>query len=265
MSFDALQAQELRDAEQASPTERGEVPEASAALGFAEKECDDCPEMRQVSLENGDTILVATHELTWRKYIRSVEQAQCPLPDQITAVPSSDLPVTHISPLEFSCYLDWLNDRTHGGYRLPTAEEWRAFSKPAVQRNFPWGNELGWDNAVVFGHFDPAPLRRLNAAHSWIGGRTPSIHNFLLPVGSFAPSERGLYDIVGNVAEYTSTCEPGPPTCLRVASSEECQVAVILGGGVFDPVAKDGFMAFASKRFVNLQQDVGFRIVRDGK
>ncbi|GAA4035079.1 formylglycine-generating enzyme family protein [Parerythrobacter jejuensis] len=265
LSFDAPQAQELRDAEQPSPIARGEAPAASSVLGLVEKDCDECPEMRRVTLENGDSILVATHELTWREYNFSVEQSQCPLPSQVASVPSSDLPVTHISPIEFNCYLDWLNGRTQGGYRLPTAEEWRAFAKPAAQRKFPWGEELGWDNAVVFEHFDPAPLRKFNVAHSWVGGRTPSIHSFLLPVGSFAPSERGLYDIVGNVAEYTSTWEPGPPTCLRVASSQECQVAVILGGGVFDLVAEDGFMAFASKRFVNLPQDVGFRIVRNGE
>ena len=237
----------------------------SAAPGLVQKDCDDCPEMRQISLENGDTILVAIHELTWRDYNRSVEQAQCPLPYRITAIPSSDLPVTHISPLEFSCYLEWLNGRTQGGYRLPTAEEWRAFSKPTAQRKFPWGNELGWDNAVVFEHFDTAPLRRLDVAHSWMGGRTPSTHSFILPVGSFAPNERGLYDVVGNVAEYTSTWEPGPAVCLRVASPEECQVAVILGGGVFDPVAEGGFMAFSSEGFVNLQEPIGFRIVRDVK
>ena len=221
--------------------------------------------MRRVSVENGTTLLVALRELTWREYNHSVEQSQCPLPDQITEIPSSDLPVTHISPLQFNCYLDWLNARTRGGYRLPTAEEWRAFSKPAMERMFPWGDKLGWDNAVVSKHFDTAPRRKMYVAHSWIGGPTPSIHSFLLPAGSFAPSERGLYDIVGNVAEYTSDWEPGDETCLRVASSEECQVAVIVGGGVFDPVAEDGFMAFSSKRFVNLQQDVGFRIVRDGE
>jgi formylglycine-generating enzyme required for sulfatase activity len=67
------------------------------------------------------------------------------------------------------------------GGRLPLAAEWESFaSNNDPARVYPWGND------------DPSHLLANYDEH--YGGTSP--------VGSFAPSEIGLYDLAGNLSEW---------------------------------------------------------------
>ena len=69
----------------------------------------------------------------------------------------------------------------HMGGRLPSVQEWERFaSNNDPARIYPWGNA--------------APTRSLANFGEHFGGTTP--------VGSFAPSEIGLYDLAGNLSEW---------------------------------------------------------------
>lgn len=81
-------------------------------------------------------------------------------------------------------------------YRLPTEAEWELAARSGSSDNiYPWGSESTMsENGCYEANFSPGE-----------GGYAAD--NFLItaPVRSFKPNNIGLYDMAGNVAEWTST------------------------------------------------------------
>ncbi|MEI7676351.1 MAG: SUMF1/EgtB/PvdO family nonheme iron enzyme [Bacteroidales bacterium] len=84
-------------------------------------------------------------------------------------------------------------------FRLPTEAEWeyaaKGGKKGSQNKKYPWrGDDVTDKNGCYFANFKPQK-----------GDFTSDGYLITSPVGSFLPNELGLYDIVGNVAEWTST------------------------------------------------------------
>jgi len=93
-------------------------------------------------------------------------------------------PVVLVSYHDAVSYCEWKGNKLRAKYRLPTEEEWEKAARGTHGRIFPWGSKWIAEN--------------LNSgAHA---GSTTSVGQF--PLGK---SPYGLYDMVGNTFEWTST------------------------------------------------------------
>jgi formylglycine-generating enzyme required for sulfatase activity len=88
-------------------------------------------------------------------------------------------------------------------YRLPTEGEWEYAARAGKNGNkYPWATDALKDDKDCFmANFKPGE-----------GDYTEDGHLITARVASFSPNEFGLYDMAGNVAEWTSTVfyESGP-------------------------------------------------------
>jgi formylglycine-generating enzyme required for sulfatase activity len=125
-------------------------------------------------------------------------------------------PAVCVSWQDAQAYVSWLNNRVHGQssapgpYRLPSESEWEYATRAGSTTYFWWGDD-----------------ESKASAHAWFkansGGHTHPVG--LKPMNSF-----GLYDVVGNVWQWTEDCyaenytsapadgraSPGGTDCLRV-------------------------------------------------
>jgi formylglycine-generating enzyme len=120
-------------------------------------------------------------------------------------------PVTHVAHADAVAYAEW------AGKVLPTEEEWEYAARGGLDGAvFPWGNEFSPRGKVMANTWHgPFPWRR----------ETPRWER-TSPVGSYPPNGYGLYDVAGNVWEWTADqfVEPGSEAascCAPVPSQEE--------------------------------------------
>ena len=113
-------------------------------------------------------------------------------PDSAAAAPEE--PVVQLSYRDVTAYADWK------GRSLPTVGEWQhAASQSGAYRDFPWGEEM-LPGGAYLGNWWQGNFPFADAVADGFPG--------IAPVRSFPPAENGLYDIAGNVWEWTASRDP---------------------------------------------------------
>ncbi|MEO8672714.1 MAG: SUMF1/EgtB/PvdO family nonheme iron enzyme [Tahibacter sp.] len=178
---------------------------------------------------------------------------------------SDDLPVIHVSWVDAQAYLNWLSARSGKKYRLPSEAEFEYALRAGSTTRFWWGDgDPPRVLANVTGARDPSPMRR-----TWSKAFARYNDGFWgpAPLHSFPANPLGLFDIDGNVSEWTADC--WHDNYIRAPRDSEawvnpgCERHVVRGGswGSDPDQVRSAFRlsALASTRSARL----GFRVARD--
>ena len=177
-------------------------------------------------------------------------------------------PVVCVNLDDVQSYLAWLSSTTGHRYRLPSEAEWEYFARAGTTSTRFWGDGRG--EACANANVADLTL----ADQLGIVTPNPEVHflcrdgyAFTAPVGSFKPNAFGLYDINGNVWEWTADCHnesyTGAPTDGRARSDGDCDSHMDRGGSW---VNSPKYLRTASRhKDVNTIRNtvLGFRVVRE--
>ena len=177
------------------------------------------------------------------------------------SVEQPDQPAVCVNWDDAQAYAAWLNDKIgaktgaktgDGPYRLPSEAEWEYAARAGSDTARWWGNDIGVNNA------------------NCNGCGSPWDNKAFARVDSFGPNPFGLYDMLGNVWQWTGDCwnetylgAPGDGTARRTG---DCSKRVLRGGSWSNlPVfvrSAARVAGEASRQDFDNSTDAGFRIAR---
>ena len=173
-------------------------------------------------------------------------------------------PVVCVSWDDAQAYVAWLSAKTGHVYRLPTEAEWE-YAARAGTRTARYGS----DNPAEFCRYTNVGDLDYSEQHPGDSGVNRACRDgyaFTSPVGSFPPNRFGLYDMLGNVMDWTEDCwnanYSGAPTGGMAWQSGDCDRRVVRGGS-WD--ADLSVVRSAHRRGIRTSKRVtsfGFRVAR---
>lgn len=176
-------------------------------------------------------------------------------------------PVINVSWYDAQLYVAWLNERVRssvqgasapppdasatppsGPYRLLTEAEWEYAARAGTTTAYYWGDDRRKGMANCDG-----------CGSEWDNQQTA-------PVGSFPPNPFGLYDMAGNVLQWTEDCYHenynGAPTDGSAWKGRICDARMMRGGSWFNST----YYIRASQRFIVSPHfranNAGFRVAK---
>ena len=112
---------------------------------------------------------------------------------------TDDHPVVCVSWSDAMAYVDWLSKQTGKTYRLPTEAEWEYAARAGTTTARYWGDDPDKGCAFANGADQTA-----KAQFEWTTiMECQDGYVYTAPVGRFRPNAWGLYDLLGNVWEWT--------------------------------------------------------------
>ena len=223
------------------------------------KDCDDCPEMvvipegsflmgsppdpEQDPFSNAKPVKIGEddekpqHRVNIKsfsigKYEVTQEQWYSVMGNNPSSNKGRTLPVENVSWDDAQLFVQKLSKKTGKKYRLPNEAEWEYAARGGSTTTYPWGNsdaeshDYAWFNAIA---------------------------QTTKPVGLKKPNQFGLYDMIGNVWEWTQDCW----------NPRDCSLRVLRGGSwygfplILRTAGRNGY-SFAVGYGV-----IGFRVARD--
>ena len=197
-----------------------------------------------------DAFWIDRTEVTNDEYRGCIRAGSCTPPHQTEAF---DNPSFGNHPV---LWVDWFQAKeyaTWAGKRLPTEAEWELVARSGSTTMFPWGK-------------------------SWVSGNVNAMGTYrsdywseAAPVASFEANRWGIYDLIGNVAEWTEDVYNGNyHGALRDGSAwyqETGQAGerrrVVRGGGYDNTPPRLRVSRRSPRRPDNPDRSVGFRCVAD--
>jgi formylglycine-generating enzyme required for sulfatase activity len=182
-------------------------------------------------------------EITFAEWDNCVAENGCPAIANDNGWGRGRRPVINVSFKAALGYVAWLSKKTGERYFLPSEAEWEYAARAMTESPWHTGEKIIPDDANILNQYRQA-----------------------VPVGSFPPNAFGLFDMHGNVAEWTQDCDDigyfGVPTDGSIGVSSKCGYRMTRGGS-FESAEKDVRSARRLPQAMEAElPTVGFRIAR---
>lgn len=198
-----------------------------------------------------DSFLIDKYEVTNYQYKKFIDATKRRSPGHFenrTFPPEKiDHPVVFVSWKDARAYCKWAEKR------LPTDQEWEKAARGTDARNYPWGEVYDTD--------------KVNSPQRWLELK---LEGDTTPVGAFeaGKSPYGLYDMSGNVWEWTSSWYEAYPGNKKLSESYGQIYKTLKGGSWWDcSFYKCGISAPTYNRSFFLRstknKSFGFRCAKD--
>ena len=126
-------------------------------------------------------------------------------------------PVESVSWKDVQDFIKKLNKRSGKTYRLPSEAEWEYAARAGSKTKYSWGDDIDCSKAFYGSYKNECGKQQLTE-----------------PVKSFKPNAFGLFDMHGNVKEWTQDCwnlsYKGAPNNGSAWKGGNCKKAVVRGG-----------------------------------
>ena len=177
-------------------------------------------------------------------------------------------PVVCVNLQDATQYATWLTHKTGRRYRLPTGAEWEYAARAGATTARTWGD--GREAACLY-----ANVSDISRAKADNHGVVNPEHFFSCndrfvrtsPVGSFRPNAFGLYDMLGNVWEWTADCldadQRDAPSDTTARTSGNCESHVDRGGAWTNSPKYVRFGVHHPDLVTTRDTVLGFRVVRE--
>lgn len=142
-------------------------------------------------------------------------------------------PVACVSWEDASEYVRWLSKRTGKNYRLLSEAEWEYAARAGITTARFWGDAENTSCSFANGaDLTTRPL--VPGASAWDIAQCNDRYAYTAPVGRYRANGFGLYDMLGNVGEWTQDCwnvnYVGAPTDGRAWAAGDCSQRTVRGG-----------------------------------
>lgn len=267
-----------------NPNEKTELSE----LGVEFTDCGDCPpmitvpegeysmgmppvfqgrpydkgEMRRIVIERA--FALGKFEVTFDQWAVCVKDGRCEELDD-RGWGRGDRPVINVSWRQAVKYTKWLSKKTKKTYRLPSEAEWEYAGRAGAGRARFFGVDL--ERVCEYGNvYDESA--KVELEYGWEALPCQDAFVDTAPVGSFLPNEFGLYDMLGNVWEWTADClsdtfRPTNGVSRDAVVRGDCSQRAFRGGSWLNHPSsyigpEDRYKFIEAK-----EADLGFRVARD--
>ncbi len=238
-------------------------------MGSPESEADRYGDEAQHEVEIKKGFWIGQYEVTFEQYDAFTKATHRAKANDLSNWGRGNRPAIYVKWFYANEFAKWLSEQSGHTYRLPTEAEWEYAARAGTTTAFSFGDHVGgMDNHSFFkmlmdaGTANADAERALIDQHAWYGGNAGQQTH---PVGLKKPNPWGLYDMHGNVWEWTCSVYAedysSSESCVEDPKSNKKRA---VRGGSWQFYAKG--MRSADRRFfapVMRLPYIGFRLVRE--
>jgi len=240
-----------------------EIPFGEIMLGSgldeAERRFDESE--RRISIDDG--ICFSKFPITNKQY-NAYRLASAKEAEEIAGLEEElyELPVVNVSYYDAVGYVAWLSKETGDRYRLPSEDEWEYAARGGTNTAFYCGGSITTEQANFNGTYE------YNSETGSVMKKEGLYRKSILSVGQFEENAFGLFDMCGNIWEWTcSKWKRLSQTHTNLAEQQESfksSIRMVTKGGAWNSGPGMLRSAYRGQYPAHFKLSVlGFRIVKD--